>query len=135
MPNEEMGSRTLPATPDVASRVVIITVGGFLLFVAIAMCGIFIYLKAAAPGALQHPSERPFPQPTLQKAPQQDLLQFETQQRAQLSGYGWTDRNQGLAKIPIEDAMRIIAARGEHAYDPIGGSPPVAPSPDQGSKQ
>ena len=34
-----------------------------------------------------------------------------------LSGYDWVDRSKGLARIPIDDAMRIIAARGDHAYD------------------
>ena len=41
-----------------------------------------------------------------------------------LSGYGWVDRSKGIARIPIEDAMRIISARGDHAYDPL--EPPAS---------
>ena len=44
-----------------------------------------------------------------------------------LSGYGWVDRSKGIARIPIEDAMRIISTRAEHAYDPLE-SPPTAPN-------
>lgn len=135
MPNEEMGSRALPETPDVDNRVVIATIGGFLLFVAIAMAGIFYQLKTEAPGALRRPNEHQFPQPSLQKAPRNDLQQFESRQRAELSGYGWVDRGQGLAKIPIEDAMRIIAARGEHGYDPLDSPAAAVPPTDQGAQR
>lgn len=134
MPNEEMGSRALPETPEVDIRVVITTVGGFLLFVAASMAAIFFYLNADAPGALKQRREQQFPQPALQKAPQNDLLNFEDRQRAELSGFGWVDKGQGLAKIPIEDAMRLIVARGEHAYDPLEPSAPAAP-PAEGEQR
>lgn len=126
MPNEEMGSRALPEAPEVDNRVVIALVGGFVLFVAVSMTAIFLYLKADAPGALKRPAEQQFPQPALQKAPQNDLQKFEDQQRAALSGFGWVDQRQGIAKIPIQDAMRFILARGEHAYDPLQPPAPAA---------
>ena len=47
-----------------------------------------------------------------------------------LSGYGWVDRSKGIARIPIDEAMRIIAARGDHAYDPLraaGRKPTIKP--------
>ncbi len=133
MPNEEMGSRALPETPDVHNRVVITTIGGFLLFVAISMAGILLYLKADAPGALKRPGEHQFPQPALQKEPQNDLRQFENLQRAELSAYRWVDRDKQVVKIPIEDAMRIIAARNEHGYDPL--EPPGPTPPDKGAQR
>lgn len=133
MPNEEMGSRAQPEKPEVDSRVVIATVGGFVLFVAVSMTAIFLYLKADAPGALKRPNEQQFPQPALQKAPQNDLQKFEERQRAALSGFGWADKSQGLARIPIEDAMRLIVARGEHAYDPL--EPAAAAAPAQGEQR
>ena len=52
MPNEEMGQRALPQPPDVDSRVVLAVTLGFLVFVAVAMAGLFFYLRADAPGAL-----------------------------------------------------------------------------------
>src|SRR4051812_34398766 len=132
MPNEEMGHRALPQPPDVDSRVVFSVTMGFLVFVALSMAGLFFYLRADAPGALNTPPERQFPQPALQKAPQNDLKQFEAGQRAALSGYAWIDRAQGIARIPIEDAMRIIAGRAEHGYDPIDApAPPATPAQTQ----
>ena len=59
------------------------------------------------PGAFKATVEHPFPEPELQKNPQVDLQNFERDQRATLSGYGWVDRPKGIVRIPIEQAMRI----------------------------
>ena len=127
MPNEEMGSRAMPQAPDVATGAVITAVAGFLAFVAIVMAVLFFYLGATVPNAFQHAIKNPFPAPALQKTPRDDLKRFELEQRKALSGYGWADRSKGLARIPIDEAMRTIAARGEHAYDPL--NPPAADNP------
>jgi hypothetical protein len=132
MPNEEMGSRTVAQPPDVASRVVLSVVAGFLAFVALTMAVLFFYLKAGAPGAFRQAVEQPFPEPALQTKPDDDLRRFEFEQRMALSGYGWVDRSRGIARIPIDEAMRIIAAHGDRAYDPL--EPPANPS-DAGHQQ
>lgn len=119
MPNDEMGSRIIPEPPEVATRIVLVAVYGFLGLVALAMTGLFFYLRTSAPSALKQAVEHQFPEPTLQKSPQADLKRFEIEQRMTLSGYAWIDRPNGLAHIPIEEAMRIIAARGDHAYDAL----------------
>jgi len=49
--------------------------------------------------------------PPLQPDPATDLAQFRAQKEAVLHGYRWIDRAQGIARIPIDDAMRIIAQR------------------------
>lgn len=128
MPNETMGSRRLPQPPGVATGIVVIAVAGFIGFVALSMAGLFFYLISSAPDAFRAAVEHHFPEPTLQKNPQDDLKRFEREQRATLSGYGWVDRSKGLVRIPIEEAMRIIAARGDHAYDPL--DQPTSTSPD-----
>ena len=119
MPNEKMGSRRLPQPPDVATGIVIVAVAGFLGFVALSMTGLFFYLRTAVPNVFEKVTEGRFPEPVLQKNPQEDLRRFERDQRATLSGYGWVDQSKGLVRIPIEEAMRIIAARGRQAYDPL----------------
>jgi hypothetical protein len=118
MPNDEMGSRAIPQPPNVATGIVLMVVAGFLAFVAVTMTGLFFYLRTGAPGAFRQATERRFPEPALQKTPQADLKRFELEQRMSLSGYGWIDRSKGIARIPIEEAMRIITARGDHAYEP-----------------
>jgi len=49
--------------------------------------------------------------PELQNAPLDDLARYERDKRAQLDGYRWIDRDAGIIHIPIEQAMRISAAR------------------------
>jgi hypothetical protein len=127
MPNDEMGARSIPQPPDVATSVVVIAVAGFLAFVALSMTGLFFYLRAGAPGAFMPAAEHTFPAPVLQTKPQDDLKQFELDQRKALSGYAWVDRSKGIARIPIAEAMRIVAARGDHAYDALE-PPPAEPA-------
>jgi hypothetical protein len=127
MPNEEMGSRALPQPPAIDNRVILMVVAGFLAFVAIAIFGILLFLKTEAPGVFAPRRERPFPGPALQKLPQNDLSNFAAAQRSTLSGYGWVDPGHSVGRIPIEQAMQMIAARGEHAYDPLQASPAAPP--------
>jgi hypothetical protein len=128
MPNEEMGDRRMPQPAGVASGVVIASVAGFLGFVALSMTGLFFYLRSAAPDAFKATVEHPFPAPELQKNPQGDLQDFGRDQRATLSGYGWVDQPKGTVRIPVEQAMRMIAARGPHAYD-APDQPEITPLP------
>ncbi len=89
-------ARTVPQPPDVATGVVLIG-GGRVSWHSsrLTMTGLFFYLKTGAPGALRQATEHPFPEPALQKKPQDDLKRFELEQRMALSGYGWVDRSQG----------------------------------------
>ena len=126
MPNEEMGSRAIPQPPDVATGTVILSVAGFLSLVAVAMIALFFYHKVGAPTALRQPTQHDFPKPALQTSPKEDLARVEFEQRTGLSGYAWIDRSKGLARIPIDEAMRIVAAKGDHAYDAL--EPSTTPS-------
>lgn len=45
--------------------------------------------------------------PTLQVAPSRDFAAFSERVRRQLDELGWVDREQGIAHIPIEEAMRL----------------------------
>lgn len=50
--------------------------------------------------------------PRLQEHPQQDMRELRRKQEALLQGYAWINRQGGVARIPIEDAMRIVVERG-----------------------
>ena len=52
------------------------------------------------------------PSPRFQQNPQQELQDLRARQRALLEGYGWVSKETGVARIPIEDAMKIIVERG-----------------------
>lgn len=40
------------------------------------------------------------------------LAEFRSQEDALLTSYGWVEKDKGVARIPIEEAMRIVAERG-----------------------
>jgi hypothetical protein len=52
------------------------------------------------------------PPPRLEANPEQALENVRRHEDQALEGYGWVDRNAGIARIPIGRAMQILAARG-----------------------
>jgi hypothetical protein len=120
MSNEEMRARQLPEPPGVANRAVTMSVAGFFALVLVSMAVLFVYLRGNVPAAFRPPVKQSFPEPRLQVVPRADLIALESQQRARLSSYGWVDREKGIARIPIEEAMRAVVERGDRAYDPPG---------------
>jgi hypothetical protein len=57
------------------------------------------------------------PEPRLQVNPREDLKQLRAAEDAVLNGYRWVDRNAGIVRIPIEEAMRLTLERGLPARD------------------
>jgi hypothetical protein len=52
------------------------------------------------------------PEPRLQTTPRQDLLELRAREDAMLRTYGWVDKGAGIARIPVEEAMKITIQRG-----------------------
>jgi hypothetical protein len=52
------------------------------------------------------------PSPRLQVNPREELRGLRSQEDAVLSSYGWVDRESGVARIPIDEAMRLTVQRG-----------------------
>jgi hypothetical protein len=52
------------------------------------------------------------PEPRLQTNPRQDLIDLRTGEDALLDGYSWVDKNQGIVRIPIDEAMKLTVQRG-----------------------
>jgi len=52
------------------------------------------------------------PQPRFQQDPQQELQDLRAKQKALLEGYGWANKEAGVVRIPIEEAMRLVVERG-----------------------
>ena len=52
------------------------------------------------------------PEPRLQVNPRQDLADLRRREDAILGTYGWVDKNAGIVRIPIEEAMRLTLERG-----------------------
>lgn len=60
------------------------------------------------------------PEPRLQQFPEQEMRAYEASQQERLTTYGWVDEAQGIAHIPIDEAMRLTLERGlpSRAADP-----------------
>jgi hypothetical protein len=64
--------------------------------------------------------------PDLQTAPKLDLATLRKREDDELNRLGWIDRAGGIARIPIGDAMRIVAQRGLPHW-----APPAAEAADE----
>jgi len=52
------------------------------------------------------------PEPRLQTDPRQDLSDLRAKEDEWLGSYGWVDRNAGVVRIPIDEAMKLTLERG-----------------------
>jgi hypothetical protein len=58
------------------------------------------------PGSLEPPA------PRLQVTPRIDLRTLRAREDRILTSYAWVDKERGIARIPVEEAMRIVATNG-----------------------
>ena len=54
------------------------------------------------------------------------LAEFRAQEDAFLTGYGWVEKDKGIARMPIDAAMKIVAERGLPKFP--GPAPTPAPA-------
>lgn len=87
-----------------------------------------------APFAQQAPS----PPPRLQTQPEADLARLRLANAQRLHSYGWVDQAQGIAHIPIEQAMRVYViqasstvslAQNNTRWQPLPSPLPSPPAP------
>ena len=102
---------------------VIIHAGGWMLFE---------YLSRSGPHerrpAMLFPQGGPQapPEPRLQLAPETDLKQKQAAANELLNSYGWVDRQSGVVRIPIEQAMKMVAEKGWPSPTPGSATRPRA---------
>jgi hypothetical protein len=56
------------------------------------------------------------PEPRLQTNPPQDLAAYLAEQKALLDSYGWIDREKGIAREPIDTAMKRLVQEGSEGF-------------------
>jgi hypothetical protein len=64
--------------------------------------------------------------PRLLESEPRALAEFRAQEHALLSSYGWVEKDKGVVRIPIEEAMRLVAERGLPRFP---AAPGASPSP------
>jgi hypothetical protein len=72
-----------------------------------------------SPVELAHPQQPP-PAPLLQRDPVTDMTEMRERENRELNQAAWIDRQQGTVRLPVADAIDIVAARGV-APEVVGG--------------
>jgi len=117
---------------DVNERAILITLGALAGLVAIAMLllwPLYAFLSsrvtgsASLPPAFQYEIQPEPVEPRLSgglrdTSTQQAMQQMRSEAEARLGSYGWIDRDAGIARIPIERAMRLLALRDAAIPEP-----------------
>jgi len=89
----------------------------------VAMKGVFVYLDrqqarsdvAPSPIMTQRPQQPP--EPRLQTTPVPNRKLIVEQENKRLTAYGWVDQKSGVVRIPVDQAMKLLAERGLPARD------------------
>ena len=106
---------------DVRAGAIVRFAIGLVIVVVVAAVGLLGLFKVFArqqrrhdppPPPLAREAGRLPPGPRLQAAPLQDLEQLRAQEEKELTSYGWVDAKAGIVHIPIDEAIKIVAARG-----------------------
>ncbi len=82
---------------------------------ALALVGLVALFDTLRPPSAASPLARVEilpPEPQLEANPKMILDQVRQRENQLLDGYAWADRNAGVARIPIDRAMAILAERG-----------------------
>jgi len=58
------------------------------------------------------------------------LAEFRAQEEALLAGWGWVEKDKGIARMPIGEAMKIVAERGLPTFP----APEPTPPPEGGAR-
>ena len=87
-----------------------------LIVVAIGMRVVFGYFAETqnlGPAASPFENARTLPpQPRLQVMPEADIHDYWEREQEILKSYGWVDKQNGIVRIPIDQAMRLTLERG-----------------------
>jgi hypothetical protein len=110
-------------TSDVNIRGILTFGGGLVVLGAVVYLVVWLlfgYLNRRESAASASPAyplavgqdDRLPPEPRLQAHPRQDLKELRESEDALLRSYGWVDKNQGVVRIPIDEAMKLVLQRG-----------------------
>ncbi len=123
------------------------------LLMHLILAGMYRYLDTyekthqAQPGPMARPAAADMRQAAPQEADKFPTPRLEINERAQLNDkrlkeeetlntYGWVDQKAGVAHIPIDRAMDLIAQQGLPTAPPnVNTRPPAGPKPPVGGRQ
>jgi len=95
----------------------VLTIAGVV--ISLVLAGLYKFFAGPEVSLLVHQPSRGVygasvqpPEPRLQPDPVMEMNELAAIQEQRLHGYGWVDQKSGVAHIPIERAMELLAQRG-----------------------
>lgn len=110
---------------DIAPRPILYSMAGLAVLILAAAIGLDLIYGGEPRTLPQRSTEGPV-------RPSTDLAAYRAAKAAEFSSFGWVDRANGIARIPVPEAMRLIAERGLSAPPSCG---PVPRAPDCGASR
>jgi len=111
----------------------VLLVGTFL--AALLVVGIFQYFSHTyqpQQTARETPQQIP-PEPRVEELPWQQIVNVRARENHVLTSYAWTDKQQGIVRIPIDQAIDKLAEKGLQSHDYLSDIL-AGRKPPQGSK-
>jgi len=131
-PSGPIKHETSDANLSGVERLVFITLA-FLACVFALIYVVYFQLKAREvrldtppPPIAQRLGDRLPPLPRLQTTPYADLKQFREAENVVLNTYRWVDRQAGIAQVPVDRAIELIAEHGMPARPSLPAPAPAA---------
>jgi len=100
-------------SPNVGTRAVVAIIAGILVVLVVVAFGFQTIFRDRI--GQTHAERHPFPAPAVIPNERAERLALEAKQKKDLAG--------AHGRMPIDAAMKAIAAKGDHAFDPLGGEP------------
>ena len=93
-----------------------------------------------APSTSSRPAPAPIeerlpPEPRIQANPAADMQRLREQEEAILTTYGWVDRPAGIARVPIDVAMRQVLEDGLPVRQPEAAAAAAGPQSSSNARQ
>jgi len=127
---------------EVDVRTIVVSLAALLvgaMLVALLTIGIFRYFHAANKvdqTAKENPQQIP-PEPRVEERPYEQLISVRAREERILNSYAWVDKKEGTVRVPISNAIDMLAQKGLPSHDYMGDilagrkppMPPKAPEP------
>ncbi|HEY4192438.1 MAG TPA: hypothetical protein VGM46_07305 [Mesorhizobium sp.] len=102
-----------PETRDVSPRALVVFGIGLVVFLALSAAALKLIFNTTPYWPLANVETNDSEvSPAPQLSPATDLAAFRKQEDQELGKLAWVDRKAGIARVPIADAMKLIAVQG-----------------------
>jgi hypothetical protein len=102
---------------DLDVRAIRIGAIGIACGILFALVAAFFLLRARGPAVNTPTQSFRARAPLLQAAPQVERSQYFAEKARMTGSYGWVDRQAGIARIPVEEAMRVMASQAKRGKE------------------